>query len=311
MSDFSQLLSGVPQGSILGPTLFFLFINDLPLYLKHCSTDLYADDSTVYASGKSKNEIEYKLQSGADGTDHWSRRNKLPIHYGKSTQGSRHKIQKAGKLNITIGDTPINSVSSEKPLGLYIDETLSWNPHIGYLCSIISSRISLLKQLSNYIPENIQKMFYQSYILPMIDYGSNSWGSTSNTNIERVNKLQKRAARIISKVDYTTLSADIIKRLGWIPVAKRINYNKAVLTYKAMNNLTPSYISDLLTPTVCNRNLRSSENGSLILNKTMTALYTGSFTFSAPKVWNTFPTSFRLASSLNEFKQIVKEHTTS
>ena len=62
-------------------------------------------------------------------------------------------------------------------------------PYNSYLCSIISSRISLLKQLSHYVPENIQKMFYQSYILPMIDYGSNSWGSTSNTNSERVNKL--------------------------------------------------------------------------------------------------------------------------
>ena len=134
--------------------------------------------------------------------------------------------------------------------------------------------------MSHYVPENIQKMFYQSYILPMIDHGSNSWGSTSKTNIERVNKLKKkkekkkRAARIISKTDYTTLSGDMFQQLEWMPVAKRINYNKAVLTYKAMNNLTPSYISDLLTPTalVCNRNLRSSENGSLILPKTRTAL---------------------------------------
>ena len=96
-------------------------------------------------------------------------------------------------------------------------------------------------------------------------------------------------------------------------VAKRINYNKAVLTYKVMNNLTPSYISDLLIPTglVFNRNLRSSENGSLILTKTRTALYAGSFAFSAPNLWNTFPSSVKLAPALDEFKQIVKEHTTS
>ena len=80
---------------------------------------------------------------------------------------------------------------------------------VDYLCSIISSRISLLKQFSHYVPENIQKIFFQCYILPMIDSASNSWGSTSNTNIERVNKLQKRAARIILKADYTTTSADV------------------------------------------------------------------------------------------------------
>ena len=131
-------------------------------------------------------------------------------------------------------------------------------------------------------------MFYQSYVLPLIDYGSSSWGSTTKLNIERINKLQKRAARIILKVDYiTTPSVEMFQMLRWMTVSQRINYNKAVLTYKALNNLTPAYISDLLTPTAIayNRNLRSSENGSLMVPKTRTSFYTGSFTVSAPKLW--------------------------
>ena len=116
-------------------------------------------------------------------------------------------------------------------------------------------------------------MFYQSYVLPLIDYGSSSWGSTTKLNIERINKLQKRAARIILKVDYITPSVEMFQRLRWMTVSQRINYNKAVLTNKALNNLTPAYISDLLTPTAIayNRNLRSSENGSLMVPKTRTS----------------------------------------
>ena len=312
LSDFLELLSGVPQGSILGPTLFLLFINDLPLHLNHCLADLYADGNTIHASGKNKPGIEHKLQSDANETEVWSINNKLPIHYGKSTTmtlGTRHKIQQTGPLNISIGNTQLNPVSSQKLLGVHIDETLSWNQHIDYLCSIISSRISLLRNLSYFVPENVQKMFYQSYVLPLIDYGSSSWGSTTKLNIERINKLQKRAARIILKVDYITPSVEMFQRLRWMTVSQRINYNKAVLTYKALNNLTPAYISDLLTPTAIayNRNLRSSKNGSLMVPKTRTSFYTGSFTVSAPKLWNTFPTSVKQATSLNTFKRAMIE----
>ena len=111
------------------------------------------------------------------------------------------------------------------------------------------TKISLLKQLSTYVPVKVQKLFYQGYILPLIDYGSNTWGSTSNLNVERLSKLQKRAASIILKADFYTPSSEMFNELGWSTIENRHNYNKAVLTYKALNDLTPEYISKLLKPT--------------------------------------------------------------
>ena len=157
------------------------------------------------------------------------------------TLGSRHNICKSGKININIDNHQIDTFSSHKLLGVYIDETLRWNPHIDYLCSVITSRITLLKQLSFYFPENMNKLFYQSYILPLIDYGSNSWGSASITHIERINKLHKREEHIILKADFTTPSADMFQRLGWMSVKHRFDYNKSVMTYEALYNLTPLY----------------------------------------------------------------------
>ena len=103
----------------------------------------------------------------------------------------------------------LKKVQNQKLLCIVINGHLSWAPHIDYLCSTISSKISLLRHNSIYIPQNIQKIFYQSYIQPLLDYGCNTWGNTTAANIERLSKLQKRAARIILRADFMTPSIDL------------------------------------------------------------------------------------------------------
>ena len=104
----------------------------------------------------------------------------------------------------------IHNVSKQKLLGIYIDENLSWSSHIDPLCSIIASKISLLRQLSEYVPVETQKICYQGYILPFIDYGSVTWGSAAGTHIERLSKLQKRAARIILNAEFNAPSEQML-----------------------------------------------------------------------------------------------------
>ena len=216
------------------------------------------------------------------------------------------------KLDITIDGNKIKQVDKQKLLGVYIDKNLLWTTHIDYLCSTISTKISLLKQLSRYVPVKVQKLFYQRYILPLIDYGSNTWRSTSKLNIERLSKLQKRAARIILKADFDTPSSEMFNELGWSAIANRHNYmyNKGVLTFKALNDLTPEYISDLLKPTseTHNRNLWSATNGSLSVPRSRTSLFDRSFSATAPKLWNSLPKEIITASSLENFKQLAKTH---
>ena len=311
-SEYATIKTEVPQGSILGPTLFLLFINDLPISIKNCYADLFADDATVHTHSPKSQVIETKLQTGLNRTVTWSKQHKMQVHLGKTSYmilGNKNRHNDPLDLALQVDGTFIDRVAKQKLLGIYIDENLSWTPQIDYLCSLISSKISLLKQLSKYVPKEAQKMFYQGYILPLIDYGSNTWGTTTITNIERLSKLLKRAARIILQVDYTTPSTTMFCELGWQSIHKRLLYNKAVLTYKAINNMTPAYISDMLTPMSMAhvRLLRSSDNGTLKVPRSRSALFDCSFSYSAPKLWNTIPQNVRESTSLHSFKNQVKD----
>ena len=121
-----------------------------------------------------------------------------------------------------------------------------------------------------------------------MDYGSTTWGSTSGTNRECLLKLQKRAVRIILSSGFDTPSVSMFQELGCLPVGSRVEYNKTVLTYKALNNLIPDYIARLLKPMsqAHSINLRSTENGTLYVPRSRTMLYDNAFSCSAPRLWN-------------------------
>lgn len=160
--------------------------------MKYCDSDLFADDTTIYTHSSNIDDIETKLKSDFHAANTWCLQNKMQINYDKTTcmtTGTRKKVGNSNKLILQLNDTCIANVKKQKLLGIYIDENLTWTAHIDYLCTVISSKISLLWQLSAYVPVDIQKLFYQGYILPLLDYGSITWGSTSSTNIDRLLKL--------------------------------------------------------------------------------------------------------------------------
>ena len=150
-------------------------------------------------------------------------------------------------------------------------------------------------------------IFYQGYILPLIDYGSVICGYTSSSNLDRISKLQKRAARIILHADFNTPSAEMLKELSWLPIVKRLKYSKIVFTYKALNNFTPQYIKDLLKSVAetHNRALPSSVNGALAVPRSHSPLFDRSYSYTAPKL-NLIPIPICNASSLSSFKSMIK-----
>ena len=164
-----------------------------------------------------------------------------------------------------------------------------------------------MNQLSKYINKDSLKQYYNSYILPIFDYGCLIWSRCTVTNTNRLLKLQKRAARIILKADILTPSETMFSELQWLSFTNRIQYRTHIMMFKAFNGQAPTYISSMFTKTseIHNRNLRSVDNAQLRIPFSRT---TYSFTVNGAKLLNSLPNELREMSNINSFKNAVKSY---
>ena len=199
ISNAYEIKSGVPQGSIIGPLLFLLFINDLPLFLNDTNSDIFADDLTLSVSASNKKEIQNKCQLSLNQTNAWSHQNRMIVNQQKKECMLIGSTQRMARLNdksikLILNETPLNQISDHKVLGITIDQTLSWDIQIKIVCKNLTNKLSLLNKIKRYLPKDCRILYYNAYIQPIMDYCDTIWGNCTQYNIDRITKLQKRAA---------------------------------------------------------------------------------------------------------------------
>ena len=271
VSDALPLTGGVPQGSLLGPLLFVIFINDMPHSFEKCKIHLYADDTVLYYSHKNPSVVQSVLNEELARLDTWISRNKLKINYSKTVGmliATKNLLKKQDKLVLKVRGRDIIQMHNTKYLGVIIDSELKWNIHIENMCKKIGKMVGFLGRLRHYVNETNLKIIYQSVILPHFEYADNVWSSSSDKYLDRLQKLQNRAGRIILKINRQSYISnqqlhDILK---WDTLSLRRTKHMHVMMFKILHGLTPNYINENVSFRVTRYSLRSQFNRSQFIS---------------------------------------------
>ena len=311
LSSVNPITSGIPQGSILGPLLFSLYINDLPRCLEHCSIDMYADDTLIYCGDKNTELIENRLNLDVRNMTKWLQANKLILNPQKTEVmllGTAQKLKKSNPLKILISGQTIQQVHSHKHLGVVIDSKLNFSEHVTKVCNKINSSISVLTRTRKFVNQSTAFLLYNALVLPHIDYCCMVWGAKP-TLVTKIQKLQNRALRVVLKLSPLSPTNQIFGTLNTMTVSQRIRFQLGCQAFRAGIGVAPDYLCQKLNriqpgnrPTT-----RAVSQGNFVVPKPRCELFKNSFSYRASEFLNSIPLAIR-SGPYSSFRRLLKEN---
>ena len=204
----------------------------------------------------------------------------------------------------------IDPSPSIKNLGVIFDPHLKMDLHVNSICRAINFHLRNISRIRRFIDKDTCAHAVRSLILSRLDYGNSLLAGTSQYNVQRLQKLQNRAARLVFRASKRTSAAPLLRDLHWLPVQQRIEFKILLHVYNSVNRLGPMYLSDVMSQYACAREgLRSSRDTTrLSVPVNRRVIGDSSFAYIGPRLWNNLPIFIRTASSARLFKKLLKTH---
>ena len=277
-SGWEYINSGVPQGSILGPLLFLLYINDVVQDIQSC-VRRFADDTSLYIIVENPNDAAMLLNSDLETIYKWAETWLVKFNLSKSESllVSR-KSNRNRHPPLIMNNVYINEVTHHKHLEIFLSNDGTWHEHINYITSKAWQRIYIIRKLKFLLDRESLNRAYISFIRPILEYADIVWDNCTQYEIDLIEQIQIEAARVVTGATRLVSIELLYRETGWEPLYKRRYKHKMYQFYKMNNDLTPAYLTTLVPPTVeyaSAYNLRGSQNFRPMLTRTQ--LYYKSF----------------------------------
>lgn len=316
------LVSGVPQGSVLGPLLFLCYMQPLSdIILQHgVSHHCYADDTQLYVrfrrnSASDLSSAIERLESCITHIRQWMLQNKLKLNDSKTEFvifATRHFFKSLNYVHsVNVGNSAIQCSSSARNLGVIFDRELKLGTHVSQIIKSSYFHLRSIGKIRRYLNDKTCKLVISSLILSRLDYCNSLLSTASLTQILRLQKLQNNAARLLMRKNKHDHISETLKELHWLPISYRIKFKQCLIIFKVLNNNhhTPSYLNNLVQNYRPARNLRSANDTTLLCPPRSKSSHGSlSFPIIAPLTWNSLPSEIRNSSSIISFKRLLKTH---
>ena len=305
-SSWMKIRAGVPQGSVLGPLLFLVYINDLADNIES-DMRLFADDSSLFTCVKDVNATHDKIVKDLQTVSTWGYQWKMVFNPDITKQAVEVifscKDNKPTHPELIFNGIPVSRKDNTKHLGVYLDSRLNFSKHIKEKILKAMKGISLLKFLSKYVDRNVLAMSYKMYIRPHLDYGDVIFDNQRADLMKLIEQVQYKAALIISGCWRGTSQEKLYDELGWESLSTRRMVRRMTIFYKISHRLTPSYLYEHIPKR--NEINMSLRNRHVIPPLTKTDRYKNSFFPYSIKTWNELDDDAKSKPSVQSFKTFL------
>ena len=307
-SSYKSISSGVPQGSVLGPLLFLIYINDIVKDIESI-VKLFADDTSMYLSLEDTEERSRLLNSDLNKITNWSVKWKVDFHPLKTELMNFCNKRVPDTLPLLFGQQALNPSSNHKHLGVIFQNNCKWDSHIEALIVKTRLLVACLRSYKYQFSRRTLTTIYKSFILPHFDYADVVWDNCTDRLCDELESLHLDAIRTIIGAVRGTSHAKLYSESGFISLKERRRRHKLITYFKALNGFTPGYLTNYIPPLASSINPYPTRSSPLAraIPLYKTTLYEHSFFISTTYLWNELPDNYKLTNSISNFKRLLRK----